>query len=100
LWVWTPNVKTLCDLLLSDITILKDQENRDYNFIINQQTLFIRRTTALDPERRREQIMRLPEIARQKQASAQQLIQLGESIGRLELAHHALAAEAQANNPE
>jgi hypothetical protein len=44
--------------------------------------------------------MRLPEIARQKQASAQQLIQLGESIGRLELAHHALAAEAQANNPE
>ena len=95
-----PHVKTLCDLLVSDIAILKDQENRDYNFIINQQTLFIRKNTTLDPEQRREQIMKLPGIVRREQASTQQLTQLSESIARLELTHHALAAEAQGNNPE
>lgn len=96
-----PHVKTLCDLLESDISILKDQESRDYDFIIDQQTLFIREPSSkLDPEQRREQIMRLPDIVRQERASTQQLTELSTAIVRLELTHHALAAEAQGNNPE
>lgn len=95
-----PQVKTLCDLLANDISILKDQEGRDYDFIINQQTLFIRKTTALDPQQRREQIMKLPNIVRQEQSSTQQLTQLSNAIARLALTHHALASEAQGNNPE
>ena len=96
-----PHVKALCDLLESDIAILKDQEGRDYNFIIDQQALFLREpSNKLDPEQRREQIMKLPEIVRQEKVSTQQLTQLSSAIVRLELTHHAFAAEAQGNNPE
>jgi hypothetical protein len=94
-----PHVKTLCDLLQSDISTLKDQEGRDYDLIINQQTLFIRVTPNLDPEQRREQIMKLPAVARQKQASDLQLTDLSNAVGRLRLTHHAFAAQAQGNNP-
>jgi hypothetical protein len=96
-----PNVKTLCDLLQSDIATLKELELFDYNFILNQQTLFLTQPASkLDPTARREQIMKLPAIARRQRASDQQLTQLSAAIVRLELTHHALAAEAQGNNPE
>jgi hypothetical protein len=96
-----PHVRTLCELLESDIAILKDQESRDYDFIIDQQTLFIREPSSkLDPEQRREQIMKLPGIVREERASTQQLTQLSAGIVRLEIAHHALAAEAQSNNSQ
>jgi hypothetical protein len=95
-----PNVKLLCELLASDIAILTDQEKRDYDFILNRQTLFLRTSTTLDPETRREQIMKLPHIVRQEQASSQLLTQIGGSLVRLELTHHAFAAAAQGNNPE
>ncbi len=49
---------------------------------------------------RRELITQLPAMARQQQASDLQLSQLSAAIVRLELTHHALAAEAQGNNPE
>jgi hypothetical protein len=95
-----PNVTVLCDLLKSDIAILKDQEVRDYNFIIDRNTLFIRTTKNLDPEVRREQIMKLPGIVRQQRASDQQLAQLSASINTFESAYSALAAEAKGDNPE
>jgi hypothetical protein len=96
-----PHVRALCELLEGDIAILKDQESRDYDFIIDQQTLFIREPSSkLNPEQRREQIMKLPKIVRQEKASTQQLTQLSTAIAHLELAHHALAAEAQSNNPQ
>lgn len=96
-----PHVKDLCDLLESDITILKGVEDRDYNYVINQQTLFIRESSGrLDPGVRRVLITKLPAIARQQQVSDRQLTQLSAALVRLELTHHALAAEAQGNNPE
>lgn len=95
-----PHVKALCGLLESDIATLTDQENRDYNFIINQQTQFLLATKNLDAAQRRDLIMKLPEIVRKEQASSQALKQLSASIARLELTHHALAAAAQGNNPE
>ena len=93
-------MKALCNLLESDIVILTDQEDRDYNFIINQQTQFVLATKNLDPGQRRDLIMNLPEIVRKEQASSQALKQLNASVARLELTHHALAAAAQGNNPE
>lgn len=94
------HVQALCKLLEQDIDTLQGQEQRDYNRIINQQTLFIRETTTLDPQQRREQIMKLPRIVRLQRASDQQLVDLRASLVRLALTHHALAAEAQGNNPE
>jgi hypothetical protein len=96
-----PHVRTLCNLLESDISILKDQEARDYDFIIDQQTLFIRRPSSnLDPQQRRDEIMKLPGIVREQRASTQQLTQLSAAIAGLETAHHALAVEAQGNDPQ
>jgi hypothetical protein len=94
------HVKTLCDLLQSDINVLNEQEQRDYNYLINQQTLFLRREKAIEPEERRQEIMKLPGIVRREQASTLQLSQLHDALVRLELTHHALAAEAQGNNPQ
>jgi hypothetical protein len=99
------HVKLLCDLLKSDIEILRGIELRDSNFMINQQTLFLREAqdgngkVKLDPGVRRVMITELAGEARQHQASDRQLTQLSAAIGRLELTHHALAVEAQGNNP-
>jgi hypothetical protein len=96
-----PHVKVLCDLLESDITILQGIEDRDYNYVINQQTLFIRESSGkLDPGVRRVLITKLPGIARERQVSDRQLTQLSAAIVRLELTHHAFATDLQGNNPE
>lgn len=95
-----PHVESLCKLLQDEIGVLQEQEQRDYNYIINRQTLFIRTTSTLNPEQRREEIMKLPEIVRQQRSGDEQLVRLRTSIGRLALTHHALAADAQGNNPQ
>jgi len=94
-----PQVKALCELLAQEIDILSSQEKIDYDSVINRETLFIR-TATLSAEERREAIMKLPDLGRQEQAAAQKLAQLKGSLLKLELTHHALAAEAQGNNPE
>ena len=43
---------------------------------------------------------KLPEIARQQREADKKLTALHEAIIKLALTHHALAAEAQHNNPE
>ena len=54
----------------------------------------------LDPEQRREQIMKLPEIVRQQRTTEAQLTELHAAIMKLEQAHHELAADAHGSNPE
>jgi hypothetical protein len=93
-----PNVKTLCELLASDVSILREQEKLDSNDVIDKQTDFVR-DGKLDPEARRNEFMKLPDMARRQQANDQMLQNLRAAILRLELAHHALAADAQGNNP-
>jgi hypothetical protein len=95
-----PHLQSLCELFVKEIDLLKDQEQRDYNYIIDRQTLFIRTTSTLNPEQRREEIMKLPEIVRQQRAGDEQLARLRASIAKLALTHHALAADAQGNNPQ
>ena len=95
-----PHLQALCELLEKELDLLQDQERRDYDYIINRQTLFIRESSNLNPEQRREEIMKLPEIVRQQRVADQQLARLRTAIVRLALTHHALAADAQGNNPE
>jgi hypothetical protein len=95
-----PEIKVLCELLAKEIDILSSQETIDFNLVIDRQTLFLRTASGLDPEVRREQIMKLPELARQQKQAAQQLKVLRAGLVKLELTHHALAAELQGNNPE
>ena len=95
-----PQVKQLCEILSKEIDILSSQETIDYRIVITQQTLFLRKNTNLDPETRREQIMKLPELARQQKEAAAQLKQLKSALGALEMTHHALAEELAKANPE
>jgi hypothetical protein len=95
-----PEIKVLCELLAKEIDILSSQETIDFDKVIDRQTLFLRTTSGLDPEVRREQIMRLPELGRQEKQAAQQLKVLRAALVKLELTHHALAAELQGNNPD
>jgi hypothetical protein len=94
-----PHVQTLCELLAKDVGLLQEQEKIDSNNIIDKQTDFAR-NAKLDPEERRVEFMKLPEMARQQRANNQKLTRLRMAILRLELTHHALAAAAQGNNPE
>jgi hypothetical protein len=94
-----PHVQTLCELLAKDIEIIQEQEKIDSNDVIDRQTDFLR-TAKLDPEERRVEFMKLPDMARRQSANDQALTQLRAAIVNLEMTHHALAAAAQGNNPE
>ena len=94
-----PHVQTLCELLAKDIELLQEQEKIDSNDMIDRQTDFLL-SAKLDPDERRVEFMKLPEMARQQRANSQKLTELHGAILRLELTHHALAAAAQGNNPE
>lgn len=94
-----PHVQALCELLAKDTDLLQDQEKRDSNDIIDKQTAFVRNSN-LDPEARRVEFMKLPEMARQQRANDEKFTELHAALLRLELTHHALAAAAQGNNPE
>jgi len=94
-----PHVQAMCELLAKDIEYLQMQEKLDSNDVIDKQTDFIR-NAKLDPEEKRAEFMKLPEMARQQRANDQRFTELHAAILNLELTHHALAAAAQGNNPE
>jgi hypothetical protein len=93
-------VQALCTLLISDLNVIQGQEKRDYDQIINRQTLFLEKNPTLDPAERRTEIMKLPGIVRKEQQDEKQLASLKTAIEKLALTHHAIAADAQGNNPE
>jgi len=96
-----PNVATICNLLISDISILRDQSGRDYEQLLAQQDSFIRHAgTALSPIDRRTEIQRLPQILASKQATDDMLADLAESVKQLALCHHALAVAATAKDAQ
>ncbi len=96
-----PHVQALCKLLADEVDLLHDAETKDFDSIIDRETLYLRDPASkLSSEERREAIMRLPELAREQRAADLQLTQLKTEIVKLALTHHALAADAQGNNPE
>ncbi len=99
-----PHVQALCKALSDDIATLDDLEEHDYNRILNLEKQFILADelpgSHANPQQTRTEIMKLPEIARQQREAHERLAALREALNRLALTHHALAAEAQHNNPE
>ena len=103
-----PHVQALARILEDDIDVLQDQERRDFNRIVNLQTLFIRENSnpgpaphgSLGPEQRRTEIMKLPGIVRKQHAAEQKLSTLRAAIVLLAKTHQELTAEVQSKNPE
>jgi len=99
-----PHVLALCKALSDDIQTLQSIEERDYDRILNLEKQFIlddeKPGKNVNPQEHRAEIMKLPEIARQQRETSEKLTSLREAINKLALTHHALAAEAQHNNPE
>lgn len=99
-----PHVQALCKALADDIQTLQGLEERDYDAILDLEKQFIlgdeQPDKNVNPEELRAEIMKLPEIARQQREANERLSSLREAINKLALTHHALAAEAQHNNPE
>jgi hypothetical protein len=99
-----PHVQALCKVLADDIQTLQGLEGRDYDRILNLEKQFILEDEQpeknVNPQEHRAEIMRLPEIARQQREANEKLSSLREAIDNLAMTHHALAAEAQHNNPE
>jgi hypothetical protein len=96
-----PVVKTLCELLNSDIVVLRRQADVDYQTLIEQEDQFIRHPdTPLDPVEHRNEIGKLITLANQQKANDELLAKLQIALHTLDLTHHALAAAAQGNDPE
>lgn len=95
-----PHVQSLATLLESDINVLKDVEQRDYDRIINLQTLVLRKDTNLNSRERREEIMKLPDVVRRQRESVEKLDALRAAVARLAQTHQQLVADAQGKKPE
>ena len=91
----------MCHFLGEDVDTLKSQEKIDFNYIIDQQTLFLEQNKGMsDVAGRRVLIMQLPDYVRRKQASDEELDGLKAAALKLVMVHHALAAVAQGNSPD
>jgi len=95
-----PHVQALATLLESDIDVLKEVGHRDYERIINLQTLSLRKNNNQASSERREEIMKLPDIVRQSREADEKLDSLRAAVVLLAQTHQQLAAEAQGKNTE
>jgi hypothetical protein len=95
-----PHVQALATALENDVDVLQGQERRDYDRIINLQTLFVRKNENLNPDQRRVEIMKLPGIVRKQRAADERLTNLKEAIVDLAKTHAELNRQAQSKNPE
>lgn len=95
-----PQIETITQLLNNDITILRRQSANDYEQLLTQQDMFIRKSgSALSPTERRAEIEKLPGILASKQSTDDMLVDLQSCLTKLALTHHALAAAASSNAP-
>jgi hypothetical protein len=96
-----PNIQALCEVLNSDIVILRRQADVDYQSQITQLDQSIRHEgTSVSPYEHRQEIRTLIELADQQKANDELLAKLQAALHTLAMTHQALAAAAQGNNPE
>ena len=96
-----PNIQALCELLNSDVTILRRQADIDYQSQITQLDQSIRHEgSAVSPYEHRQEIRSLIDLADQQKANDALLAKLQTALHTLAMTHQALAAAAQGNNPE
>lgn len=96
-----PTITALCELLNSDIKVLRSQANVDYQTLIEQENQSIQHEgTTVSPYERRLEIGNLLILAAQQKANDDMLVKLQAALHTLDMTHQALAAAAQGNNPE
>jgi hypothetical protein len=94
-----PQIDTITQLLNSDIVIIRRQSANDYEQLLTEQDMFIRKSgSALSPTERRAEIEKLPAILSSKQATDDMLADLQNCLTQLAQTHHALAAAADTSN--
>jgi hypothetical protein len=94
-----PQITALTNVLLSDLIALRRQSGNDYEELLVQQDLFIRKNGHdLSPIERRTEIKKLGQISLRKEATNDMLRQLQDTIKSLAETHHALAAAAQSKD--
>jgi hypothetical protein len=93
------NILTLCELLNSDITILRRQADVDYQALLTDQDQFIRHAgTALNPIQHRDEVGTLIDLAAQQAANDALLAKIQTALHTLATTHQALTAAAQGND--
>jgi hypothetical protein len=99
-----PTIQSFCKTMADDISAVDGIEQRDYDRILNLEKQFIledaQTVNATNTQTWRAEVMKLPQIAQQQREAQEQLAALRKALNDLALTHHALAAEAQNNNPE
>jgi hypothetical protein len=96
-----PTITALCELLNSDIKVLRRQADVDYQTLIEQENQSIQHEgTTVSPYERRQEIGNLIVLAAQQKANDDMLAKLQTALHTLDMTHQALAAAAQGNNPE
>jgi len=96
-----PTVTTLCELLNSDIEILRRQADVDYQALIENQNQSIQHEgTTVSPYERRLEIGNLLTLATRQKANDDLLAKLQTALHTLAMTHQALAAAVRGNNPE
>ncbi|SPE23251.1 conserved hypothetical protein [Candidatus Sulfotelmatomonas gaucii] len=96
-----PSIQTLCEVLNSDVVILRRQADVDYQMQITQLDHSIRNEgTSVSPYEHRLEIRTLIELADQQKANDELLARLQAALHALAMTHQALATAAQGNNPE
>lgn len=91
-------VKTLCGLLEADIEVMKTQADSDYKSMLLTENQFVLHNK-LDAVEKRNEVQRMTGVVLREKANDRMLDALSAAVVKLRLAHHALAAEAQGNNP-
>jgi len=92
------HVKVLCGLLEEDIKVMKTQADADYTSLLLTENQFVLHNK-LDAVEKRNEVEKLMAVVRKQKANDRLLDALNTAVVKLRLTHHALAAEAQGNNP-
>jgi hypothetical protein len=96
-----PHIAALCDVLTSDIVILRRQSKKDYEDLARQQWAFITiNKTKLSPLELRDEIDKLPTYRNDEQSTDDKLGALDDAIKKLKTAHHDLMNAASGKDPE
>jgi hypothetical protein len=96
-----PHIADLCDLLSSDINILRRQARVDYGNLARQEWTFITLyKDKMSPVELHDEIEKLPVFHDDAQSTDAKLADLEAAIGKLKAAHHDLMNAANGKDPE
>jgi hypothetical protein len=96
-----PHIASLCDLLTSDINILRRQAKVDYGNLARQEWTFITLYKAkMSPVELHDEAEKLPTFHTDAETTDAKLADLEDAIGKLKAAHHDLMNAANGKDAE